>query len=294
MRYLFLITSVFIFQANIVFSDSMHCGEASTLAGTEVEDTMSPSDNPSDQPKVVQITSDSSQDVQQAISSNPFSLIIDESNKAFDHIQQAFDWDFLSSKSHEAVKDFKKAAAKIDLNQFASDASNSAQNALRDFKEAAAKINIDKHASDVGATIHNALDQLNEAASQVEIDKLASKVGQNVYNALDDAKQFSTKIDLDRHISDISIAADHTLNDVKQAICTIKLADLPSDVQAWIAEHPYQTAFYVANGVVFIFPGLVTAPILQALGFSSKGIRVGKKATSKLLLKRDFFGMQNP
>ncbi|KAJ4358850.1 hypothetical protein N0V95_002703 [Ascochyta clinopodiicola] len=42
-------------------------------------------------------------------------------------------------------------------------------------------------------------------------------------------------------------------------------------VLAWIAAHPYQTAFQVVNGVIICTPAAATVPLLAALGFGAAG-----------------------
>jgi hypothetical protein len=59
----------------------------------------------------------------------------------------------------------------------------------------------------------------------------------------------------------------------------IDYAELPQEVKTWITEHPYQTIFHVANGIVFFYPGLVTGPVLWTLGWTSTGPRGGKQPT---------------
>lgn len=44
----------------------------------------------------------------------------------------------------------------------------------------------------------------------------------------------------------------------------------------WMAEHPYQTALHVANGVIICTPAAATVPFLSALGFGATGPLVGK------------------
>ncbi|TGO85966.1 hypothetical protein BPOR_0348g00110 [Botrytis porri] len=59
-------------------------------------------------------------------------------------------------------------------------------------------------------------------------------------------------------------------------------AKLPSeflDIQVWIKAHSYQTAFYVANGIVFFAPAASSGPILWVLGFSGKGPRAASFAS---------------
>ncbi|KAF7511167.1 hypothetical protein GJ744_005064 [Endocarpon pusillum] len=37
----------------------------------------------------------------------------------------------------------------------------------------------------------------------------------------------------------------------------INFAELPKQVKTWITEHPYQTTFQIANGIVFFYPVLL-------------------------------------
>jgi hypothetical protein len=62
----------------------------------------------------------------------------------------------------------------------------------------------------------------------------------------------------------------------------INYAELPKQVQTWIAEHPYQTTFHVANGIVFFYPGLLTGPVLWSVGWTTAGPRAGKEPSAPL------------
>lgn len=42
----------------------------------------------------------------------------------------------------------------------------------------------------------------------------------------------------------------------------IHQSDLPQEIKTWIIEHPYQTTFHIANGIVFFYPSLLTGPVL--------------------------------
>ncbi|MCJ1434376.1 hypothetical protein MMC27_003744 [Xylographa pallens] len=66
------------------------------------------------------------------------------------------------------------------------------------------------------------------------------------------------------------------LKNAKEQIVAIEYC---TEIKDWIQEHPYQTAFYVANGIVFIAPGLVTSPLLGLLGFGSLGPKAGSAAS---------------
>lgn len=55
----------------------------------------------------------------------------------------------------------------------------------------------------------------------------------------------------------------------------INYAELPAEIKMWIVEHPYQTTFYIVNGIVFFYPELLTGPVLWSLGWTSAGPRAG-------------------
>ncbi|MCJ1387411.1 hypothetical protein MMC18_000254 [Xylographa bjoerkii] len=65
-----------------------------------------------------------------------------------------------------------------------------------------------------------------------------------------------------------------------ETIVGIDYSELSGDIRDWIQEHPYQTAFYVTNGIVLIAPGLVTTPILGLVGFGSLGSRAASIASA--------------
>ena len=82
-----------------------------------------------------------------------------------------------------------------------------------------------------------------------------------------------------------------TLKSVKKKLAAVEYDQLPDilklarqqntaveyseEIKPWIREHPYQTAFYVVNGIFLLAPGLVTTPSLGVLGFGSLGPKAG-------------------
>jgi hypothetical protein len=60
----------------------------------------------------------------------------------------------------------------------------------------------------------------------------------------------------------------------------VNMSNLPTAsaklVLDWIAAHPYQTAFHVANGVILCTPAAATVPVLSAMGFGPAGPVAGK------------------
>lgn len=62
----------------------------------------------------------------------------------------------------------------------------------------------------------------------------------------------------------------------KERVVAVSSDELPNDVKEYIIAHPYQTSFYVASGVVFSYPALLSGPLLAAFGWTSVGPRAGK------------------
>jgi ammonia channel protein AmtB len=70
---------------------------------------------------------------------------------------------------------------------------------------------------------------------------------------------------------------DHLLNsNLSLVIMATAAAASARVILNWIAEHPYQTAFHVANGVILVTPAAATVPIFSAMGFSATGPVAGK------------------
>ncbi|ESZ95380.1 hypothetical protein SBOR_4236 [Sclerotinia borealis F-4128] len=55
--------------------------------------------------------------------------------------------------------------------------------------------------------------------------------------------------------------------------------DTPNVIKGWIKANPWQTAFFVVNGVVFFAPAAASGPILWILGYTSVGPRAASFAT---------------
>ncbi len=65
----------------------------------------------------------------------------------------------------------------------------------------------------------------------------------------------------------------------KKNVLGIKEAELPGEIAQWIRDHPGQTAFIIAAGIVFFAPDLITAPVLASLGFTAGGVAAGELDT---------------
>lgn len=74
------------------------------------------------------------------------------------------------------------------------------------------------------------------------------------------------------------------LGDLKGKLVAVDYEELPKQARDYIAtyvkEHPYQTAFHIANGIVYFTPAALTSPVLSLLGFTSQGPRAGKCQSS--------------
>jgi len=138
----------------------------------------------------------------------------------------------------------------------------------------------------VSAAISSSSDLLEKYINQDSLDQAAEKAR----NGLD----YLTAKLLDHTI----LATQHgsqSLQSMKERLAAVEYDKLPdvlknakeqivaieycTEIKDWIQEHPYQTAFYVANGIVFIAPGLVTSPLLGLLGFGSLGPKAGSAAS---------------
>jgi hypothetical protein len=70
---------------------------------------------------------------------------------------------------------------------------------------------------------------------------------------------------------------DHLLNSNLNLVIMATAATASAKVILdWIAAHPYQTAFHVANGVILATPAAATVPIFSAMGFSATGPVAGE------------------
>ncbi|KAK4981563.1 hypothetical protein LTR66_009891 [Elasticomyces elasticus] len=65
----------------------------------------------------------------------------------------------------------------------------------------------------------------------------------------------------------------------EEQVFAIEWDHLPDKAKDYIREHPYQTALYVINGVVLITPGVLSGPVLSAIGWTRLGPRAGSAAS---------------
>ena len=75
-------------------------------------------------------------------------------------------------------------------------------------------------------------------------------------------------------------AAKRYFGNVPSTLQNLKWEDVPEPVRNYIAAHPYLTAAQLALVLPALFPGLLAAPVLGWLGFSSIGPVGGKNKSS--------------
>ncbi|TKA81010.1 hypothetical protein B0A49_01521 [Cryomyces minteri] len=67
---------------------------------------------------------------------------------------------------------------------------------------------------------------------------------------------------------------------IKEHVYEVSCDKIPGQLKDWLEVNPGQTAFYVANGLLFIFPGLLTGPLIWSLGWTSTGPRPASAASA--------------
>lgn len=77
---------------------------------------------------------------------------------------------------------------------------------------------------------------------------------------------------------DMIFLVHHEYNTMSPPLRVIKQATttVPSDVLAWIAANPGQSAFLVTNGILIFTPAALTAPLLATMGFGAAGPVAGE------------------
>jgi hypothetical protein len=78
--------------------------------------------------------------------------------------------------------------------------------------------------------------------------------------------------------ADLFAKAYAVCDSVKDKVVSIDVPEAAVQAKEWVVEHPYQTGFYVASGIVIVVPGLVAAPVLGAAGFTAEGVAGGELA----------------
>ncbi len=65
------------------------------------------------------------------------------------------------------------------------------------------------------------------------------------------------------------------LNIAKEYIIQKDFSEVPSEIIVWIKNHPYQAFLYVIDGIVFFYPGIVSAAVLRGIGAGGNGPGAG-------------------
>ena len=66
------------------------------------------------------------------------------------------------------------------------------------------------------------------------------------------------------------------------------MTDDPSafdELLKWIQDHPYQTFFYIVNGVIFLYPAVATVPFFATIGVNTCGPIAGTFQSSQFQRK---------
>ena len=103
----------------------------------------------------------------------------------------------------------------------------------------------------------------------------------------DGAKQSFDTLDVEevrsrlaKSSNDLTAVASAHLTKAKETVLAIKVEDLPAQIRDYIKEHPYQSAFYVFQGVLYLCPGTAFyGPLLKMLGFGPNGPTAGMSAS---------------
>ena len=142
----------------------------------------------------------------------------------------------LSSLANSAYQASKSRLTSVDYNKLSTDA----QEKLREVQDGILAIDYNKLSTDVQEKFR----EVQDGVLAIDYYKLSTDLQEKFREAQEDV---------------LAIDYEH----------------LPTDVTDWIIAHPYQTAFHVVGGVVFFAPGLVSTPLLGALGWTSVGPRAG-------------------
>jgi len=84
------------------------------------------------------------------------------------------------------------------------------------------------------------------------------------------------RLDVKQAANDMHTLASTGFEATKAGVANIDLKQTAATAKDWAIEHPYQASFHVASGVVLLAPGIVTMPILGAVGFGATGVTAGE------------------
>lgn len=101
--------------------------------------------------------------------------------------------------------------------------------------------------------------------------KILNKVSQTTHEAYG-------RLDVKQAANDMQTLASQGFEAMKAGVTNIDLKQSAATAKDWAIEHPYQASFHVASGVVLLAPGVVTMPILGAVGFGATGVTAGESS----------------
>ena len=136
----------------------------------------------------------------------------------------------------------------------------------------------------IKSTAMNQLDTINRRLPiQQSLNKLSSLAGQLMTTKPDKVSQTMLDIFESAKLQFIK-GTDHDMvkqallafSSAKEVIVQVDYQQLPVEIKDWILAHPYQTAFHVANGIVYFYPPALAGPLLWTAGLGRWGVRAGK------------------
>lgn len=63
---------------------------------------------------------------------------------------------------------------------------------------------------------------------------------------------------------------------LQDQVFRFNIADVPPIIFGWMREHPGQTVFHIANGILIFTPAALTGPLLASMGWGAAGPTAGK------------------
>ena len=166
---------------------------------------------------------------------------------------------YLADTAISACQASKSRLTSIDYDKLSTDT----QEKFREVQDGVLTIDYNKLSTDV----QEKLREVQEGVLAIDYNKLST----NLQEKLREVQDGVLVIDYDKLSTDLQ----EKFREAQDGVLAIDYKHLPTDVTDWIIAHPYQTAFHVVGGVVFFAPGLVSTPLLGALGWTSVGPRAG-------------------
>jgi hypothetical protein len=119
-------------------------------------------------------------------------------------------------------------------------------------------------------------------ASLSYLDQCGQHTETSVSEAYNQTHEHVSKVDWDKLSQDVRAWIESAAKDLGVAVAVaaenvwcIAEAHLPEEIAQWIANNAGQITFLVVAGTVFFAPFLIKVPVLNSLGFATKGVAAG-------------------